>query len=58
MDTPKFRVGALVVWMMAIGAAAGAAQAPQARAITGTVVDDRGRGLAGAVIALIGSSSR
>ena len=62
MASPKCRVGALVVWMMAIGAAPGAAQSPQpasvARVITGTVVDERDRGIGGALIAVVGSTLR
>ena len=59
MDSPKWSVGALVVWMMAIMATPTRAQSPtQGRVITGTVVDDRGRGVAAAVISVVGSTLR
>lgn len=84
MDSPKCRVGALVVWMLAIGAIPGAARsagqpgtvapppaivedrdgrpepaiATEARTITGTVVDERDRGVGRAQIIVVGSTLR
>jgi TonB-linked SusC/RagA family outer membrane protein len=60
MVSPKWSFGALVVWMMAIGAPSGAAQAPAqpgTRVITGTVVDERARGVPGAVVSVLGSTT-
>ena len=65
MDSPKWSVGALVVGMMAIVATPSTAHsiippgtAIQARVLTGTVVDERARGVAGAVITVVGTTIR
>jgi TonB-linked SusC/RagA family outer membrane protein len=58
MDSPRCRVGALIVSLLAIGATLGVAQQPQGRVITGTVVDERAKGVAGAVISVVGSTLR
>ncbi|HKP28350.1 MAG TPA: SusC/RagA family TonB-linked outer membrane protein [Gemmatimonadales bacterium] len=65
MDSPKWSVAALVVWLIATAAIPSPAHAIippgtaiPVRTITGTVFDERGKGVAGAVISVVGGTVR